>query len=527
MPKQEHQILGFHGGINDNSDPKDIQDIELREADGVSLHKIGKVMVMGNKGAAINSALSGQSMDIEPGYGLHFFSQDYDSGGANRAEDYLALYNKSNNKVRFYYRDKPDADSDGNEEGGLMSNEVVFGGPIKPNYYYGEGMLRISDSTFSQNSKWFGYIDSTLYWTSSNGNTGNKHDIKKFDSGNQKFRDLNQLTNGELKLLDVTSANPPSGTIGNASGKVFLGYMKDDGGDWNGNYIFGATIVYKDDQEGPIATIYDNFVNKTDSVLSLYNNRLSFQVFISIGESSTISSSANHLLGGENRAIGINWYFKEQGEDEWIFLKNTDLQKGGKHFWGVFNATSEGNYGIWAGDTTAQGGFNVRTEGISIWNNETTSNSAISFHDKSDGSGTSWMESGTAYNSSTQGKSYSQVYLRIKLDNNNSATGFGAATNETTRYGFLRVWGGAVSPLYVNSVNNSLIPLATGGGSLGSADDVYYVPMTLPGPGTDREFRVEVLDENFNSIADSGIYTMTITNSGAVEPDDYEQEVEI
>ena len=50
--------------------------------------------------------------------------------------------------------------------------------------------------------------------------------------------------------------------------------------------------------------------------------------------------------------------------------------------------------------------------------------------------------------------------------------------------------------------------------------------MTLPGPGTDREFRVEVLDENFNAIADSGIYTMTITNSGTVEPDDYEQVVE-
>jgi len=49
----------------------------------------------------------------------------------------------------------------------------------------------------------------------------------------------------------------------------------------------------------------------------------------------------------------------------------------------------------------------------------------------------------------------------------------------------------------------------------------------LPGAGTDREFRVQVLNENFETIADSDIYTMTIANSGAVEPDDYEQQVEI
>jgi len=51
--------------------------------------------------------------------------------------------------------------------------------------------------------------------------------------------------------------------------------------------------------------------------------------------------------------------------------------------------------------------------------------------------------------------------------------------------------------------------------------------MTLPSAGTDKEFRVQVLDENFNVIADSGIYRMTIADSGATVPDDYEQQVEI
>ena len=48
--------------------------------------------------------------------------------------------------------------------------------------------------------------------------------------------------------------------------------------------------------------------------------------------------------------------------------------------------------------------------------------------------------------------------------------------------------------------------------------------MTLPGIGTQREFRVELLDENFTVIADSGIKTMDIKDSGRTQPEDYNQE---
>ena len=451
---------------------------------------------------------------------MHYFSTDYDSSSNNNPEDYLAIYNKTDNKVKFYYRDK---NNDGSSPG-FLSNEVVFGNAIKPNYYYAEGMLRISDASHGEASKWFGYIDSTLYWTSTAGNTNNVHDIKKFSDGNQTFRTLNALTNGETKLLDISDANPTAAQIGTTAGKVTLGYIKNDGGDWTGNYVFGASVIYKGNQEGPVEAIYNNFINKTEEVVALYENRMSFQVYISMGTSNTISSSTNHIIGNENRMIGINWYFKEQGDDEWTFLRHTDLREGGKHYWKVFDATNQGNHGIWAGDNVEPGGAGtgeVRREGVSIWSNESTIASAIHFSDKVDGTGTSWMESGSAYNSSTQGKSYSQVFLRVKLKNNNSTSGF------DNRYGFLRVWGGAVSPLYVSSVNDSLIPLKTGTAPNHNTDSVYYIPFTLPGPATDREFRVQVLDENFNVIADSGIYTMTISNSGAVAPDEYEQEVEI
>ena len=77
MPKQEFKVLAFHGGINDNSDPRDIEDKEFRLSDGASFHRLGKIVGLGNKGSALSSTLTGASIKIEPGYGLHFFSQDY------------------------------------------------------------------------------------------------------------------------------------------------------------------------------------------------------------------------------------------------------------------------------------------------------------------------------------------------------------------------------------------------------------------------------------------------------------------
>ena len=119
MPKQEYNILGFHGGINDHSDAKDIRDIELRAADGVSVHRIGKLVSLGNKDSALTN-LSGASADIEPGYGLYFFSTDYNNSESNVSEDWLSIYNKTTDKVRFYYRNKNGGTSDFTSSG----NEV-------------------------------------------------------------------------------------------------------------------------------------------------------------------------------------------------------------------------------------------------------------------------------------------------------------------------------------------------------------------------------------------------------------------
>ena len=189
MPKQELQILGFHGGINDNSDPKDIRDIDLRAADGVSVHRVGRLVNIGNIDSPINSTLTGATSDIEPGYGLHYFSTDYDNSGNANAEDWLAIYNKANDNIRFYYQDKP---NDGDTPA-FSNNAVAMGGDIKPNFYYADGLLRIGDTSFSRDSQWYGYIDETLYWTNANGGSDNLHDISEWGSGTQKLKSFRRF----------------------------------------------------------------------------------------------------------------------------------------------------------------------------------------------------------------------------------------------------------------------------------------------------------------------------------------------
>ena len=516
MPKQEYQILGFHGGINNNSDPKDLSDIEMREADGISIHKLGRMVNIGNQDTALTNLATAQDVaaDVEPGYGLYYFSTDYDNSEAKTPEDWLAIYDKQNSgRIRFYYRDK-----DGNSP--ALSSNVVATGAIKPNFYYVDGLLRIGDASHTQDSKWYGYIDSSLFWTNQFGNTGNLHDIHKWQNGDQKLKSFRELLGDvdKLVLFDASAAGPTDSVIEASNKQIVLSYWTNSNGDWNGNYQFGATPVYMGNQEGPI-TPFQSSLNVVDTV-SFYDNEVIFQVHISTGEDngSGITADADHRLG-DDRIIGINFYFREQQNEDWTFLMHTDLLEGGKHYWKLYNSNTESSYGIWDIDNdTSVGGTPTKREGVDIMENSATANTHLAFSDAA-GSGTNWEGTISGSDNTTQaGKSFSKVDLRVKLDNNN-VNGF------DNRYGFLRIWGGAISPLYVGEVSGNKIALKTGvSGTPGTTLDTYYVPMYLPAIGTDREFKVEVLDENFTVIADSGIFTMTIEESNKAAPDDYDQD---
>lgn len=509
MPKQEFQITGFHGGINNNSDPTDISDIELREADGVSVHRLGRIVPIGYQGAPVNAVIQNLgTSSLEPGYGLYYFSTDYDVSGNNESEDWLAFYNKTSDKVRFYYRDK----AGGGANPGFISSTLELSmTDIKADFYYADGLLRTGDAKFSQTSKWFGYINSELYWTdiSSDGDTTtNLHNITEWANGDQQLKSFDKLNIG-LVIHDSNTEGPnftdTHNTSNSDAGKIILSYWQNDGeGEWNGRYQFGATPVYIGEQEGPISEF-----SKT---LNFYDDEVIFQTFIPMGTSATISNNAAHLLI-DDRIIGINYYFKEVGDEDWTFLMNTDLTKGGEHLWKVYDAgssdddaASEKTDGYWEhADATTAGNQGIQIAASITAGSDTTTRNLLFFdsHDGTNGSGFEWMSTPQSGTTPRKGKSFANVYLEVVIDNDNRADGF------TGRKGFLRVWGGHVSPAYVTDV------------SLDANQERHFVELTLPGVGNDREFKVQVLDESFTTIADSGIFLIDITDSGKASPSDY------
>ena len=162
MPKQLYKITQFHGGLNSNSDARDIDENELSEATDVMVDELGKIRLMGGTTAQGTAARANQ---INPGYGLFQFSHDRIDGhtassGVETGADYLAL---------------SEPDTAGTVD--IYSNEdTTWGSPItgmtnnssglrKDVFYTVDGALRVCDSDFgnTNSNKWYGYVDRTHF----------------------------------------------------------------------------------------------------------------------------------------------------------------------------------------------------------------------------------------------------------------------------------------------------------------------------------------------------------------------------
>ncbi len=73
MPKQILKIDQFHGGLNSNSDPRDIADNEFSAATDIMIDELGKIRTLGGTSAHDSSA---NVAAISAGYGLFQFSHD-------------------------------------------------------------------------------------------------------------------------------------------------------------------------------------------------------------------------------------------------------------------------------------------------------------------------------------------------------------------------------------------------------------------------------------------------------------------
>ena len=337
MPKQVLNINDFSGGLDESSDPRDIQDNQFATLTGVNLTQHGIMKFIGGEPTieTRDKANSGR-VDAGDGSGTHVYSTDNNTAGEQVPTEWLVYYSNSNFKLELYNPDNV--------------QEITLVDDWTPRFYDADGYLRISDADFGNDTKWHGYIDTDLYRVSATGAYGHSRGewvtttqaLKPFDNGSDD--DLGVT----LALDDMSAGNPDSTALGTAINKIVLGYNKysKNRGKWNGVYEFGLTAIYLGNQEGPIS--------KIPGAVETYKHKMSFQLYICAGTTNITSApyttNNNHLLG-DDRIIGVNAYYRTHGTNTWLLLKKFDLILGEPHYWLAYDSDDEA-LGIWVGTFT-------------------------------------------------------------------------------------------------------------------------------------------------------------------------------
>jgi hypothetical protein len=83
MPKQTLKIEGFHGGLNTNADPRDIQDNQSPNLQDAKISNLGKIKLDGG----FVSGSTGVDTILVDNRGLFMFKSDFqlDGGSGNES----------------------------------------------------------------------------------------------------------------------------------------------------------------------------------------------------------------------------------------------------------------------------------------------------------------------------------------------------------------------------------------------------------------------------------------------------------
>jgi len=227
VPKQLYKVEQFHGGLNTQSDPRDIADNQQSILEDVMVDSVGQIKMMGGTAASvINTAdNTGITGTMKAGYGIHPWKSDYvgaeDKGDVEAAtgDEYVAMYDGNDGHVWVYSAATDDWDDDFS----ITAGSGVFDlgnsntSSVKPCFYSMEGGLRLSDGTHTSTntSKWYGYIKRILFqsisdtvtideWYSTDQSVSAPSDESEFDEDVSAYT----ITTGDYhQVTSISSAN--------------------------------------------------------------------------------------------------------------------------------------------------------------------------------------------------------------------------------------------------------------------------------------------------------------------------------
>jgi hypothetical protein len=287
MPKQQLTINKFEGGLNTNSDPRDIADNEFSALEGFDVDSIGMIKMMGTHGdhsvitSSATNNIFGASTNFAEGYGIFPFSSAYDDSGALVSTNYLALTDGT------YVHIFDDIGTTWNGMDAITSSTGFSLGEVSQSatdvyasFYSAEGNLRVSDGNFDNYEnvpKLLQYIQSKTYGKGSNTSYPTEHAQASVGgdwvvnnasietgvtSSNLKMINLGDHAKGIIEISsggggagganainDITAntgtGNP--GTVVISNSDLDFGSLSTDNGYYNGHTcsVFGSAGVTK------------------------------------------------------------------------------------------------------------------------------------------------------------------------------------------------------------------------------------------------------------------------------------------
>ena len=385
MPKQQLTINAFEGGMNTNSDPRDIADNEFSVLKGVNVDYVGTLRLMGSHGN--HSIVTAVTTFFAEGYGIFPFSSAYDDAGALVSTNYLALTDGS--YVRIF------------DDGGPNSGNAAFDGmsavastgfslgdtastpeehiDVYASMYTAGGNLRVNDGNFTNyanvpkllqyiQSKDYGKGTNTTYpttlaqasvggdWVVNNSNieTG-------VTSSNLKMINLGSVAKGIVEGNSLNDSSNDSGadyikTNGVSGNVITVTNANFDHGinDKADHYYNGSTCsLFKSGQPTIYGVVYAYNYNSTDSG----NAESAFSVWT--GPDGDVTPEAA-LAALSSPGADETWSFQVGQSDGYMWNSELNGQARGREVisddWGVtltFNEGTTGNGG-WMPETTTR-----------------------------------------------------------------------------------------------------------------------------------------------------------------------------
>jgi len=405
MANRSEKLVAFHGGLNDNSDAKDIAEDELSSAIDCSVSRVGRLGIIGGSDTAL-TGLSSAGINPVKDYGMFYFSSDRDKDGKQLSEDWLALYDSGDGKMQFYYRDKQGSSPaiSSIEDSFVESDKKAT---AQPSFFIADGILRYSNGDFgaATSNRVHQYVDKGFFEKSTVSahlsTTGN------WDADAAEITNLastSGLTVGDLaegsgipkntRVLSIsgstaTLSNTPTAT-GSGAAVTFKnpaivtrqGWVNSDQQLKSFGDLGKTLLIDKSDAEGPDDTALGNAIGKIvlsywtsedgqwngsyqfaaspiyhqggvgpitefGTTVNFHDNKVSFQLHISRTNSGSESATAHPF--GDDRIIGVRIFFRSHGADKWHKLKDYDMLKGGKFNWESYDGDTNKAYGIFNG----------------------------------------------------------------------------------------------------------------------------------------------------------------------------------